>query len=71
MGCCQDRMHVTNRADELRPLSKAPPIYSSPKVQLIQQKNISIVGDLDRMEMMDEVDQKFPSLTQIDNNYNK
>lgn len=56
MGCCQDRMHVTIRADELRPLSKAQPFYSSPKVQLIQQKNISIVGDLDRMDIMDEID---------------
>ncbi|CAK89280.1 unnamed protein product (macronuclear) [Paramecium tetraurelia] len=69
MGCCQDRPNTTLRANELRPLTKAPSLILTHKAQVMEPMKISIIGDIDQMDFMDEFPQPMPSITQIDSKF--
>ncbi|CAD8127875.1 unnamed protein product [Paramecium sonneborni] len=66
MGCCQDRINVTLNANEIKPQIKAPIIFHPYKGQKIEPMKISIIGDLDKMEIFDDPQLAMPSITQID-----
>ncbi|CAD8127532.1 unnamed protein product [Paramecium sonneborni] len=69
MGCCQDRPNITLKANELRPLIKAPSLILTQRAQVMEPMRISIIGDVDKMDFMDEFPQPIPSITQIDSKF--
>ncbi|CAK94329.1 unnamed protein product (macronuclear) [Paramecium tetraurelia] len=66
MGCCQDRINVTLKANEVKPLAKAPIIFHPHKGQSMEPMKISIIGDMDKMDIFDDFPSAMPSITQID-----
>ncbi|CAD8211420.1 unnamed protein product [Paramecium octaurelia] len=66
MGCCQDRPTITLKANELRHTIKVPSIVLSQRGQTLEPLKISILGDIDQMDFIDEIPQQIPSITQID-----
>ncbi|CAD8126407.1 unnamed protein product [Paramecium sonneborni] len=69
MGCCQDRPNMTLKANELRPLTKAPSLILTQRAQVMEPMRISIIGDVDKLDFMDEFLQPMPSITQIDSKF--
>ncbi|CAD8113507.1 unnamed protein product [Paramecium primaurelia] len=69
MGCCQDRPNNILRANELRPLTKAPSLILTQRAQVMEPMKISIIGDIDKMDFMDDFPQPMPSITQIDSKF--
>ncbi|CAK67175.1 unnamed protein product (macronuclear) [Paramecium tetraurelia] len=66
MGCCQDRPTITLKANELRHKIKVPSIVLSQRGLTMEPLKISILGDIDKMDFLDEIPQQIPSITQID-----
>ncbi|CAD8212017.1 unnamed protein product [Paramecium pentaurelia] len=66
MGCCQDRPTIILKGNELKHPIKEPSIVLTKRAQILEPIKISIMGDIDQMDFIDEFPIQMPSITQID-----